>query len=143
MRSATRIKALRKARGWTQSDLAKRLGVSRQTLNGLENGKYGKSLQMAFAMTRLFGESVEHIFRVEPNDHPSPAKMAGYLIGRLEESDQEIVEEHLRACRACARAVLDLASFPDVVGRDPGIEPSSKEVSGGWQEQFLSGSSEK
>ncbi len=143
MDKPNRIKALRRAQGWRQADLAKRLGVSRQTLNGFENGKYGKNLRMAFGMARLFGESVEHIFRLEPDDHPSPEKLAGYLVGRLEESEQESVNDHLGVCRACVRAVLELASFPDVVPGDPKDELSAKDALRRWEEQFLPGSHDK
>lgn len=59
------LKSLRAARGWSQADLATRLGVSRQTVNALEVGKYDPSLPLAFAIARLFGQPIEAIF--EPN----------------------------------------------------------------------------
>jgi putative transcriptional regulator len=43
-------------------DLAERLGVSRQTVNALETGKYDPSLPLAFKVARLFGKKVEEVF---------------------------------------------------------------------------------
>ncbi len=56
------LPALRAARGLTQSDLADRLNVSRQTVNAIETGRYDPSLPLAFAIARLFKCSIEEIF---------------------------------------------------------------------------------
>jgi len=56
------IKALRAERGWSQAALADQLGVSRQSVNAIETGKYDPSLPLAFAIARLFGKSIEDIF---------------------------------------------------------------------------------
>lgn len=56
------LKALRAERGWSQEDLATRLGVSRQTINAIENGRYDPSLPLAFQMARLFARPIEAIF---------------------------------------------------------------------------------
>lgn len=56
---------LRASRGWTQAELGDRLGVSRQTVNALERGKYDPSLPLAFRIARLFERSIEEIFRPE------------------------------------------------------------------------------
>jgi putative transcriptional regulator len=56
---------LRAERGWSQSDLADRLGVSRQTINALERNKYDPSLPLAFKIARLFGRRIEEIFENE------------------------------------------------------------------------------
>jgi putative transcriptional regulator len=48
--------------GWSQNDLAERLGVSRQTVNAIENGRYDPSLPLAFAIARLFGCKIEDVF---------------------------------------------------------------------------------
>lgn len=53
---------LRAERGWSQGDLAERLGVSRQTVNALERSKYDPSLPLAFRITRLFDRRIEEIF---------------------------------------------------------------------------------
>lgn len=53
---------LRTQRGWSQGDLADRLGVSRQTVNALERGKYDPSLPLAFKIARLFKQRIEQIF---------------------------------------------------------------------------------
>ncbi len=57
-----RIRELRAERGWTQQDLADRIGVSRQTVNAIETGKYDPSLPVAFRLARLFGQPVEALF---------------------------------------------------------------------------------
>ncbi|MGC2029413.1 MAG: helix-turn-helix transcriptional regulator [Steroidobacteraceae bacterium] len=54
---------LRSERGWTQGDLAKQLGVSRQTVNAIETGRYDPSLPLAFAIAKLFRRRIEEIFR--------------------------------------------------------------------------------
>jgi putative transcriptional regulator len=60
MKNALRI--LRAERAWSQGDLAGRLGVSRQTVNALETGKYDPSLPLAFKIARLFGRRIEDVF---------------------------------------------------------------------------------
>ena len=57
-----RLKVLRAERDWTQDELATRLGVSRQTVNALETGKYDPSLPLAFKIARLAGMPIEAIF---------------------------------------------------------------------------------
>jgi putative transcriptional regulator len=56
------IRALRTKRGLSQAALADQLGVSRQSVNAIETGKYDPSLPLAFAIARLFGKSIEEIF---------------------------------------------------------------------------------
>lgn len=58
----SRLKVLRAERDWSQSDLALRLDVSRQTINAIETGKYDPSLPLALKIARLFGQAVEAIF---------------------------------------------------------------------------------
>lgn len=60
-----RLKVLRAERDWTQADLAQALDVSRQTVNAIETGKYDPSLPLAFAIARLFEQSIEAIFLPE------------------------------------------------------------------------------
>ncbi len=62
-----RLKVLRAERDWTQADLAGRLGVSRQTINSIETGKYDPGLPLALRMGRLFSLPVEEIFQLEEN----------------------------------------------------------------------------
>lgn len=57
-----RLKILRAERDWSQAELAKRLDVSRQTVNAIETGKYDPSLPLAFKTARLFGAPIEAIF---------------------------------------------------------------------------------
>jgi putative transcriptional regulator len=49
-----RLKVLRAERDWTQANLADELGVSRQTINAIENGKFDPSVPLAFKVARLF-----------------------------------------------------------------------------------------
>ena len=56
------LKALRAERNWTQADLAERAGVSRQTINAIEKGKFDPSLPLAFRLARLFGRKIEEVF---------------------------------------------------------------------------------
>lgn len=56
------LKAVREARGWSQGELARRLGVSRQTINAVETDKYDPSLPLALRMAKLFGLSVSDLF---------------------------------------------------------------------------------
>lgn len=56
------LKALRGERGWSQADLATRLGVSRQTVNAIETGKYDPSLPLAFTIAKTFEQTIEQIF---------------------------------------------------------------------------------
>ena len=56
------VRALRAARGWSQGDLAAELGVSRQSVNAIETGKYDPSLPLAFKIARIFGQPIEAIF---------------------------------------------------------------------------------
>ncbi|MEL7111122.1 MAG: helix-turn-helix transcriptional regulator [Pseudomonadota bacterium] len=65
------IRALRTERGWSQATLADELGVSRQSVNAIETGKYDPSLPLAFAIARLFQKSIEEIF-----DDETGAKLA-------------------------------------------------------------------
>lgn len=57
-----RLKVLRAERNWTQSELAKALDVSRQTINAIENGKFDPSLPLAFRAAKIFGLTIEQIF---------------------------------------------------------------------------------
>lgn len=56
------LRVLRAGRDWSQADLAEKLGVSRQTVNALETGKYDPSLPLAFKIARLFGRRIEDVF---------------------------------------------------------------------------------
>ncbi len=58
-----RLRELRAERNWSQGDLAGRLRVSRQTVNAIETERYDPSLPLAFRIARLFGRSIEEVFR--------------------------------------------------------------------------------
>ena len=59
------LEEIRKKSNYTQEELADKLGVSRQTINSLENGKYNPSIQLAFKLAKFFNLSIEALFRFE------------------------------------------------------------------------------
>lgn len=63
-----RLRELRATRGWSQGELAVRLGVSRQSVNAIETGKYDPSLPLAFTIARVFGLAIEQIFDDEAGE---------------------------------------------------------------------------
>ena len=75
-----RLRVLRAERNWSQSALASRLGVSRQTVNAIERGKYDPSLPLAFKIAKVFGQQIEEMFRPDADQpsklsaEPSPAQ---------------------------------------------------------------------
>ena len=64
------LKRHREEHGWSQGELARRLGVSRQTINAVETDKYDPSLPLALRMAKLFGVNVPDLFidHWEPGD---------------------------------------------------------------------------
>jgi putative transcriptional regulator len=60
-----RVKELRTACGWTQEELAKAVGVSRQSINSIERDRYVPSLLLALTFARVFGCSTDQIFTLE------------------------------------------------------------------------------
>lgn len=66
----SRIRGLRAERGWSQAELANRLGVSRQTVNAIETGRYDPSLPLAFAIAAVFESTVDAVFEPEPARAP-------------------------------------------------------------------------
>lgn len=63
MRNA--IRTLRRERGLSQDELAKRCGVSRQTINAIENNKYDPTLSLAFRLARELDTTVDALFAPE------------------------------------------------------------------------------
>ena len=57
-----RLRDFREHKGWSQGELARRLGVSRQTINAVETDKYDPSLPLALRMSKLFGVPVPDLF---------------------------------------------------------------------------------
>jgi putative transcriptional regulator len=57
-----RLRVLRAERQWSQEHLSHELGVSRQTVNAIETGRYDPSLPLAFKIARLFDQPIEAIF---------------------------------------------------------------------------------
>ena len=61
-----KLRVLRAEQNWSQAELARRAGVSRQTINAIETGKYDPSLPLAFKLANIFGSTIETIF--EPTE---------------------------------------------------------------------------
>ena len=62
---ANNLKDLRAKQSLTQEDLAKAVGVTRVTINYIENGEYRPSLELAFLLAKFFGKTIEEIFHDE------------------------------------------------------------------------------
>lgn len=62
-RVTNQIRTLRETAGITQAELAKRLGVTRQTLIAIEQGKYSPSLELAFQLARAFDTTLDDVFQ--------------------------------------------------------------------------------
>ena len=60
-----RIEEIRKSRGIRQDDFAREMGVSRQTISSLENGRYNPSIMLAHMISKYFGMSIEDVFVFE------------------------------------------------------------------------------
>ena len=63
-----RIEQIRKERGILQDEMAKAMGVSRQTISSLENGRYNPSIMLAFKIAKYFGMSIEDVFVFEEEE---------------------------------------------------------------------------
>lgn len=57
-----RIRVLRAEKKWSQAELAERVGVSRNSINAIENGRFDPSLPLAFRIANAFGLTVEEVF---------------------------------------------------------------------------------
>jgi putative transcriptional regulator len=57
-----RLRALRIERGWSQTELGEKLGVSRQSIHAIESGKFDPSLPLAFRIADLFELTIEDVF---------------------------------------------------------------------------------
>lgn len=64
-----KIEAIRKERGILQEEFAKSMGVSRQTISSLENGRYNPSILLAYKIAKYFGMSIEEVFIFDEEDH--------------------------------------------------------------------------
>lgn len=62
------IRELRNKKGLSQGQLARELGVSRQTINAIETGRYTPSLPLAISLARFFARPVEEVFRADDED---------------------------------------------------------------------------
>ncbi|MEQ8316129.1 MAG: helix-turn-helix transcriptional regulator [Phycisphaerales bacterium] len=62
------LRVLRAQHRLSQADLAARVGVSRQSINAIEAGRYVPSTILALKLAHVFGVSVEHVFKLEPDE---------------------------------------------------------------------------
>ena len=65
----SRIEAIRKERSILQEEFAKSMGVSRQTISSLENGRYNPSILLAHKIAKYFGMSIEEVFIFDEEEH--------------------------------------------------------------------------
>ena len=72
-----RLKVFRAERDWSQAQLADALGVSRQTINAIETGKYDPSLPLAMQIARLAGQPVEALFCLDDVEPEARKRSAG------------------------------------------------------------------
>ncbi len=63
-----KIEEIRKERGILQEEFAKYMGVSRQTISSLENGRYNPSITLAYKIARYFDMAIEEVFVFEEED---------------------------------------------------------------------------
>ena len=63
-----RIEEIRKEKGIRQEDFAKSMGVSRQTISSLENGRYNPSIALAYKIAKYFEMTIEEVFIFEEED---------------------------------------------------------------------------
>ena len=63
-----RIETIRKERGILQDEMAKAMGVSRQTISSLENGRYNPSIMLAYKIAKYFGMAIEDVFIFEEEE---------------------------------------------------------------------------
>ena len=63
-----KIEAIRKERGILQDEMAKAMGVSRQTISSLENGRYNPSIMLAYKIAKYFGKTIEEVFVFEEEE---------------------------------------------------------------------------
>lgn len=78
----TRLRVLRAEKEWSQEELATRVGVTRQTINAIETGKYEASLSLAIKIAHLFAMHVDDIFLLPEKDLPNPVKLDVYFKAR-------------------------------------------------------------
>ena len=64
-----RIEIIRKERGILQDEMAKAMGVSRQTISSLENGRYNPSIMLAYKIAKYFGMTIEEVFIFEEEEY--------------------------------------------------------------------------
>lgn len=65
-----RVKELRARHNWTQEELARKTGITRQTVGLIEKGDYSPSVLLALKMAHVFGVPVEEVFQLEAHEYP-------------------------------------------------------------------------
>ncbi len=85
-----RIRDLRVQKGWSQAELAKELGVSRQTVVGIESGRSEPGLSLAFRIAWIFNKPIEEIFRAELEDKMNALKATWQYQDRIATALDEV-----------------------------------------------------
>ncbi|MEE9554350.1 MAG: helix-turn-helix transcriptional regulator [candidate division Zixibacteria bacterium] len=71
-----RLKVHRAIKDWTQEELARRVNVTRKTINTVEKGKYVPSTHLTLKLARVFGVAVEEIFQLSGEDEAALARVS-------------------------------------------------------------------
>ena len=96
------IRVLRKEKGISQEDLARRCGVSRQTINAIENNKYDPTLSLAFRLARELGVTVDGLFTPGEEQRTRPAAVSS-TFGAFIRGENQRSRASLRHAREVAR----------------------------------------
>ncbi len=73
----TRIREIRTELAWSQELLAEKTGVSRQTMNAIENDRYDPMLSLAIRIAKVFGKSVEEVFQPDADQRTATSTSSG------------------------------------------------------------------
>jgi len=87
LRVVNHVRVRRAQRDWSQAELARRLGVSRQSVNSIETGRHDPSLPVALKLARLFGARVEELFSLEEDGGAEWEGMENYAGAYERETD--------------------------------------------------------
>jgi len=119
-----RLKELRRLRQWSQSDLARALGISRQAVNGFESGKFDPSLDMAFKIAVLFQVAIEDVFILEAkNSMQTLLERVKNFLG-FEFGFERFTEQAIRTITFARNEALRLQqSAQSVIPQEPQVEP--------------------
>ena len=93
-----KLKVYRAMEDWTQEELARRVNVTRKTINTIENGKYVPSTYLALKIAAAFGVTVEDLFQLDDEEMPDRILIAGSLLHAPSGSRAEDACAHIHIC---------------------------------------------